>query len=297
MPSINDNFADAIEVVIETNGGTYTSASLDTDENTTESGEVSISASANVSAWWKYTPTSSGTADFDTSLSTVTTTGTDTYMAIWTGTNFGDMVSVATDDDSGGSGTSLVNDLAVTADETYWIQIGGFGNQTMNLVLRVTGPETDGGGGGGTDGNVIAVPATATGEVLPPVITGESIVEGGGPATATAQAHAPNVSGGATGDGQVSAVTATATAQAHSPTVSDGQPTVTPPSTESRQDNAVRRLRTQGYSGSLQDMQRAWLLDEYGGTVRLSVADLQLQFAALDRVYEVLPDDILPVDA
>lgn len=321
MPSINDNFADAIEVVIETAGGTYTSASLDTNENTTEVGEPEQGASANVSAWWFYIPISSGTADFDTILSTPTGSGTDTYMAIWTGTNFGDMVLVASDDDSGGSGTSLINDLAVTADEPYWIQVGGFGLMTMNVVLRVTGPETV----SSPDGTVDAVPATATAEVLPPgvsggsvgggsvsavtatataealppsSVSGETVVSGGGPATATAEALPPNVSGGAAGDGQITAIPATASAEALAPTVSDGViPDMTIGTGESRQDNAMRRLRTEGYSGSLQDMQRAWLLDEYGGAANLSVADLQIQSAALDQVYDILPDDILPVDA
>jgi hypothetical protein len=145
MPSVNDNFASAIEVVITTAGGTYTSSAVNTSGNTTESGEPG-GTSSNVSAWWKYTPTSSGTATFDTQLSTTTGSGTDTYVRIWTGTNFGDLVNVATDDDSGGSATSLVSGLSVTSGTTYWIQVGGFGLVTMNVVVRVTGPETTGGG-------------------------------------------------------------------------------------------------------------------------------------------------------
>lgn len=144
MPSVNDNFADAIAVSIATSGGTYTSPAVDTAGNTTESGEVGGS-SKNVSAWWKYTPSSSGSATFDTQLSTPTGSGTDTVMAIYTGTNFGDMVEVASDDDSGGSATSLISGLSVTSGTTYWIQVGGFGLMTMNVVLRVTGPATGGG--------------------------------------------------------------------------------------------------------------------------------------------------------
>jgi hypothetical protein len=244
MPSINDNIADALEVVIETNGGTYTSPSLDTNENTTEVGEVEISASSNVSAWWYYDPASSANATFDTSLSTPTTTGTDTYLAIWTGTDFSDMVLVASDDDSGGSGTSRIPDLPVSAGTRYWAQVGGFGNQTMNLVFRVTGPASESGGGGPINGDVIAVPATATATVHAPVVSGTTpgdanvvavpatavaqaheptiegttVVEGGGPAAATATAHAPVVSG--TNNVNVQAVAATATATAHPPAVS-----------------------------------------------------------------------------
>jgi hypothetical protein len=196
MPSINDDFADAIEVVINTNGGTYTSPPLDTDGNTTESGEPVVGSSANVSAWWKYTPTATGTATFDTELSTVTTTGTDTYMAIYTGTMLTDLVNVAADDDSGSTtATSKITNLAVTSGTTYYIQVGGFGNQTMNLVMRVTGMNTV--GATGTDATItVPGPATATADaVAPATIVGESTVTGGGPATATAAAPAPTVSG------------------------------------------------------------------------------------------------------
>lgn len=147
MPSINDNFADAIEVTIATDGGTYTSDSLDTSGNTTESGEPHVTASSNCSAWWSYTPANSGTATFDTRASTSNGGSTDNFMAIWTGTNFADMVLVASNDDSGGSGKALIEDMPVTGGTTYWPQIGGFGFATMNLVLEVTGPATTGGGG------------------------------------------------------------------------------------------------------------------------------------------------------
>lgn len=142
MPSINDNFADAVEVAIAVDGGTYTSPAVDTAGNTTEGGEPAVSASADVSAWWKYTPASSGTASFDTQLSTPTGSGTDTYLAIWTGTALNNLVNVASDDDSGGSATSLISGQSVTAGTTYWIQVGGFGLMTMNVVVRVTGPKT-----------------------------------------------------------------------------------------------------------------------------------------------------------
>ncbi|QEM40913.1 MAG: hypothetical protein [Phage AS32] len=260
MPSVNDNFADAIEVQIATNGGTYTSPSLDTAGNTGEVGEPQI-AGWEVSAWWKYTPSSSGNATFDTQLSTPTTTGTDTYVAIHTGTALNNLVQVAADDDSGGSRTSLISNLAVTAGETYWIQVGGFGTQTMNLVLRVTGPAS---GTGGSGGNANAVPATASAQVIPPTVTGSSqgaevaavpatataqaipaasisggtIVEGAGPATATAQVLLPTVTGesGSTG-GNANAVPAIATAITLAPAVSAGSDIDAVPATAVAQSN------------------------------------------------------------
>lgn len=138
----NDDFANAVAVDIATNGGTYTSPAVNTTGFAEEAGEPTISASKDRSAWWKYTPTSSGTATFDTQLSTTLGQGTDTVMAIWTGTALANLVNVASDDDGGGATTSLISGLAVTAGTTYWIQVGGYGLQAMNVVVRVTGPAT-----------------------------------------------------------------------------------------------------------------------------------------------------------
>lgn len=144
MPSVNDNFADAIEVVIEADGGTYTSPPLANTGNTTEPGEPDVSASDALSMWFRYTPATSGTATFDTQLSTAITS-TDTYMAIHTGADFASMVTVGSDDDGGGGGaTSRIADLPVTAGETYWVQIGAYGLAQINVVLRVVGPATTG---------------------------------------------------------------------------------------------------------------------------------------------------------
>lgn len=146
MPSINDNFADAIEVTIPAGGGTYTSPPIANTGNTTEPGEPAVSASADLSEWWEYVPAVSGTATFDTMLSTAIT-GTDTYMAIWTGSSLATLTLVASDDDSGGqaggaTATSRVVDQPVTAGTPYFVQIGGYGLAQVNVVLRVAGPES-----------------------------------------------------------------------------------------------------------------------------------------------------------
>lgn len=175
MPSVNDNFANAVEVTIATNGGTYTSPSYANTGNTTEAGEPAVSASADLSMWFKYTPASSGTATFDTQLTTAIT-NTDSYMAIWTGTALNNLVNVASNDDGGGNATSLVSGLAVTGGTTYWVQLGGFGLAQMNMVLRVTGPATSGGGGGSTAGTLSAsvprVRSTIAGTSTAPTWTG-----------------------------------------------------------------------------------------------------------------------------
>lgn len=161
MPSVNDNFADAIEVTIATAGGTYTSSAIANTGNTTEASEPAVSASADLSMWFKYTPSASGTADFDTMLSTAIT-NTDTYMAIWTGASLATLSLVNSDDDSGGAAggataSSRIVGEAVTGGTTYWIQIGGFGFAQINVVLRVTGPAT--GGGAATASSPLVHPA------------------------------------------------------------------------------------------------------------------------------------------
>lgn len=150
MPSMNDNFSDAIEVVIPSDGATYTSDALANNGNTTEPNEPSGTDA--LSMWWKYTPASSGVVTFDTQLSTANPSR-DTYMSVFTGSALDNLVRVATDDDGGGSGTSRIPDLSVTSGTTYWIQVGGYGFSTINVVLRAVGPASTGSGGSGVSLN------------------------------------------------------------------------------------------------------------------------------------------------
>lgn len=291
----SNNFATATEVVITTDGGTFSESGVNNTTYNSEASEPNNGGSSVRSAWWKYTPVTTGTATFDTQLTTSNGSHTNTVLAIYTGTALNNLVLVASNNDGGGSVTSLIPNQAVTAGVTYWCQVGAFGAAIMNYGFRVTGEATTGGGGGG-DGNVTGVPASASASAIPPSsISAESVISGGGPATASAQALAPTVIGGAGGDGNVVGVSATAIASAHSPNVSDGN--IVPGTIgqgESRADNAMRRLRIAGYSGSLHDMQREYLFDQFGGLDNYSVADLQIHSAGLDQVYDILPDSILP---
>lgn len=140
----SDNFADAPSIVIPNDGDTYISDSTSNTTFTTEPGEPAVSASSARSGWWKYLPVNSGNATFDTQLTTPITS-TDSYMAIWTGTALDNLVLSASDDDSGGSGTSRIVDHPVVAGTPYWIQLGGYGLAQMNYVLRIVGPATIGG--------------------------------------------------------------------------------------------------------------------------------------------------------
>lgn len=74
------------------------------------------------------------------------------------------------------------------------------------------------GGTGSSDGTVVAVTATATATAVAPAVEAEGAVSGGGPATATMQAHAPTVTG--IRNATVAAATLLATAAALAPVVS-----------------------------------------------------------------------------
>lgn len=150
----NDNFENAVRVTIPTDGGTFTSAptpnlgysSQDPDEST-----VSVSSNPYLSAWWSYTPASSGTATFDTEGTTMAagfsdTPYLDTIISVYTGgPGLADLTEVGNDDDSGtGSLSSLT--LSVTGGTTYWVAVIGFHPEPdydrMVYVLNVTGPAT-----------------------------------------------------------------------------------------------------------------------------------------------------------
>lgn len=133
----NDLFVDAEVVTIPTDGATYTSAVVDNTSYTRETGEPGIRLRT---AWWAYTPATTGTATLDTQLSTSAGAGTDTYLTVYTGVALNSLTQVAVDDDSGGGATSLISGMPVTAGTTYYIQVASYGDYGINLVLRVTGP-------------------------------------------------------------------------------------------------------------------------------------------------------------
>ncbi len=68
------------------------------------------------SVWYKYTPAQSGLLDVNTVDS-----GFDTILGIWTGAR-GSLTNIACDDDSGGSLTSLLEDVAVNQGVSYYIE-------------------------------------------------------------------------------------------------------------------------------------------------------------------------------
>ncbi|MBC8003064.1 MAG: hypothetical protein H7X97_10805, partial [Opitutaceae bacterium] len=81
------------------------------------------------SVWYSWTAPASGVAVFSTEGSAF-----DTVIAIYTGTAINNLVPVASDDDSGGFGTSIVR-FNATLGQTYLIAIDGYGGASGDVVL------------------------------------------------------------------------------------------------------------------------------------------------------------------
>jgi hypothetical protein len=125
---IADNFA---------NAGILTSplslAGVDTTSWTTEGSEPGGLFNT---GWAQYTPASSARFSFDTIGSNY-----DTVINVYTGASLGSLTLVGSDDDSGGSGTSLLQ-LNLTSGTTYYVQVGakaaGGGSLYFNFSQRST---------------------------------------------------------------------------------------------------------------------------------------------------------------
>lgn len=187
----NDDFADAEPITIATDGGTYTSDPFPNKNATTETGEPSPTGStSSLSRWWKYTPATTGTATFDTQLTVPgkTSTSKDTIIAVYTGSAVNALTKLASDDDSGGSGTSRIASLAVTAGTTYYLQVNAYQGRDMDYVVRVTGPASSGGGPVPITGTLaVNTPAPAValaGTAVPPTVTGNLALATPAPALA-----------------------------------------------------------------------------------------------------------------
>lgn len=89
---------------------------------------------ASKSVWWAWTAPASG-------LAQIATTGSsfDTVLAVYSGSSLGSLVSVASDDDSGGNLTSKVT-FTATSGTTYRIAVDGFagGGGTVALSISLT---------------------------------------------------------------------------------------------------------------------------------------------------------------
>lgn len=126
MPPVNDDFANATDLGSSTSG----EVTFDITGATTESGEPGFSFGPTV--WFKWTAPADARIRFDTS--TTPAPRWDSFIGLFTGTSFADLVEVGYNDDGtlqpgvvepDTFGTSTV-DQYVTAGTVYWIQIGSY---------------------------------------------------------------------------------------------------------------------------------------------------------------------------
>lgn len=150
-PADNDNFEDARVTVIPYGTTSYRGPAVDSAGATTEALEPSNAYSNLKSAWWSYTPATSGTAVFDTIgsyRSSDPAYGTaDTQISVYTGTGYGNLTTVGWDSDSGGAygGKTFTSRLSVpvVGGTTYWVQVGSWTNsEILTYVLNIEGPST-----------------------------------------------------------------------------------------------------------------------------------------------------------
>jgi hypothetical protein len=127
--------------------------------------------------WYQYTPSSNGTLTVDTYDSDY-----DTVLGVWTGSR-GNLTSVGCSDDEVGYGVKSYVQLAVTAGQTYHIEVAGYHDDSGSigpLGLNVSGsapvacyPLTLGHTGQGSD--PVATPANSTGCAAGQYVAGASI--------------------------------------------------------------------------------------------------------------------------
>jgi len=122
----SDAFGNGSAIIFGTTGvgrGTNTTA-------TKQAGETNHAGNAGgKSVWVSWRSTNAGFVSFSTRGS-----GFDTLLAAYTGTNVANLARVASDDDSGGFGTSSIL-FNTQAGQLYWIAIDGRAGASGNIVL------------------------------------------------------------------------------------------------------------------------------------------------------------------
>ena len=147
-----DLCANAPEVVVGINPFSTTGANAeypDPDESQCSGTYLDWDGSADV--WFTFSPTLDG----ELSLTTCDSSSYDTSMALYEGSSCGDWTQIACNGDaSGQSGCqsyySAIDDISVTAGETYFIRLGGWqgstGDGTLTVSYASSGKDCNGNG-------------------------------------------------------------------------------------------------------------------------------------------------------
>jgi subtilisin family serine protease len=126
-PPLNDNFEAATSL-----NGTVVNVTANNRGASKETGEQNhADETGGKSLWWKWTAPSGGTVMIDTDGSDF-----DTLLAVYTGGLLSNLTHMASNDDDGDSGASVVTFEAV-AGTVYKIAVDGFAGQTGNIELNL----------------------------------------------------------------------------------------------------------------------------------------------------------------
>ncbi len=141
----NDDFVNA---VILSGSGTIGGTTVETQ--TVRAGDCSLRPDQGQinSVWYRFTPSASGSAHFDTCSDVLY----DGYMASYTGGAVNNLTNIVFNDDGcGGFGTGSTLDFAVTAGTTYSVAVDGWETEVGELHAHVQHPPKPPGGADGDD--------------------------------------------------------------------------------------------------------------------------------------------------
>ncbi len=129
VPQLNDNFESATNIATVPYSITQPFHSRSVTSQISD--PVTCGESPGQTLWWKYKPTVSGHYQFNTHGSSF-----DTVLGVYLGNTPGALTQVACNDDSGIGATSLVG-AQLTAGQTYYIVVDGFGSGWNDQVLAL----------------------------------------------------------------------------------------------------------------------------------------------------------------
>jgi hypothetical protein len=127
----NDNFANAVPIILSNNAATLTGYNTNATKETGEPNHASNAGGHSV--WWKWTAPGSGAVTVDTRGSY-----SDTTLGIYTGTAVSSLTTIASNDDiTRGVVQASTVTFNATAGTTYFIAVDGFDADSSGLTLNV----------------------------------------------------------------------------------------------------------------------------------------------------------------
>ena len=129
----SDNFADATNIPATCSPATQSLVNTGSNVGyTKEINETATTAVYQKTVWFKFTAPSTTSYNIKTVGSNF-----DTLLVVFSGTSLGTLVILASDDDSGGNSTSMLN-VNLTSGQQYYIQVAGYNGASGNYILTTS---------------------------------------------------------------------------------------------------------------------------------------------------------------